>query len=149
MLRLTTLGGLALEGDQGLLTGAGARPRSLALLALIAATGSRGMSRDKVMSYLWPESDLEHARNCLKQTLFALRHQLQHDLFAPGVSVLRLAPCTVGVDCWEFEYALKRRVPAGRRRLVWRSISGRILSGGARRVRVLGGGGAGQAGPSL
>jgi DNA-binding SARP family transcriptional activator len=109
MFRLTTLGGLALEGDQGLLTGAGARPRSLALLALIAASESRGMSRDKVMSYLWPESDLEHARNCLKQTLFALRHQLQHDLFAPGASVLRLAPGTVGVDCWEFEHALERR----------------------------------------
>jgi DNA-binding SARP family transcriptional activator len=67
------------------------------------------MSRDKVMSYLWPESDTGHARNCLKQTLFALRHHLQHDLVAPGVSVLRLAPGAVDVDCWEFEHALERR----------------------------------------
>jgi DNA-binding SARP family transcriptional activator len=109
MLHLKMLGGLALEGDQGLLTGAAARPRSLALLALIASTGSHGMSRDKVMSYLWPESDTGHARNCLKQALFALRHQLQDDLLTTGASVLRLAPCAVGVDCWEFEHALERR----------------------------------------
>jgi DNA-binding SARP family transcriptional activator len=109
MLRLTMLGGLALEADQGPLARAAVRPRSLALLALIAAAGSHGMSRDKVMCYLWPESDTGHARNCLKQTLFALRHDLQHDLFLPGVSVLRLAPCAVGVDCWEFEHALERR----------------------------------------
>jgi DNA-binding SARP family transcriptional activator len=108
MLHLTMLGGLALEGDQGLLTRAAARPRSLAILALIASAGSHGMSRDKVMSYLWPESDTGHARNCLKQTLFALRHHLQCDLVA-GVSVLRLAPGAVEVDCWEFEHALERR----------------------------------------
>jgi DNA-binding SARP family transcriptional activator len=107
MLHLTMLGGLALEGDQGLLTRAAVRPRSLALLVLIAVAGSHGMSRDK--AYLWPESDTSHARNCLKQTLFALRHHLQCDLFAPGVAGLRLSPCAVAVDCWEFEHALERR----------------------------------------
>lgn len=109
MLRLTTLGGLALEGEQGALSGAAMRPRPLGLLALVAAGGACGRSRDKLMAYLWPESDTGHARNCLKQTLFALRHHLNRDLFVPGASVLRLDPRAVTVDYWDFLRAINGR----------------------------------------
>jgi hypothetical protein len=36
----------------------------------------RGISRDKLLAYLWPDSDSVHARNSLKQALFSLRHAL-------------------------------------------------------------------------
>jgi DNA-binding SARP family transcriptional activator len=103
------LGALTLEGDQGPLQGVARRRRPLALLALIAASGSHGVSRDKVLAYLWPESDISHARNCLKQTLFALRRDLDHQLFLPETSTLRLDPQRLAVDRWEFECALDRR----------------------------------------
>jgi DNA-binding SARP family transcriptional activator len=81
----------------------------MALLAFVAASGSHGVSRDKVLAYLWPESDTSHARNCLKQTLYALRRDLEHQLFLPGAAVLRLDPQRLAVDLWEFERALDRR----------------------------------------
>lgn len=72
MLHLTTLGGLALEHDDGPFVGVAVRRRPLALLAF-AAANMHGTTRDKILAYFWPESDLAHARNCLKQTVFALR----------------------------------------------------------------------------
>jgi hypothetical protein len=44
----------------------------LALLALVAGHGDQGVSRDKLLAYLWPESDEARARNSLKQVLFGL-----------------------------------------------------------------------------
>ena len=109
MLHLATLGGLALEGDRGPLAGAALRPRPLALLALVACAGLRGITRDKVMAYLWPDSDADHARNCLKQTLFALRHDLHRDPFLHGAAMLRLDPQAISGDCQEFLQALEQR----------------------------------------
>ena len=103
-----TLGSLALERDQRPLAGAALRRRPLALLAFVAAS-PHGVSRDKVLAYLWPESDTKHARNCLRQTLFALRRSLGQELFLPGPSALRLDPELLTADCWDFEHALERR----------------------------------------
>jgi DNA-binding SARP family transcriptional activator len=107
MLRLKTFGGLAVRNEHGPLYGAAVRRRPLALLALVAGAGSDGVSRDKVVAYLWPESDTAHARNSLKQTLFALRHGLPGSLFDPGGTTLRLDPHAVAVDRWEFDRALE------------------------------------------
>jgi DNA-binding SARP family transcriptional activator len=109
MLHLTMLGGLGLESGHGLLAGAALRHRPLAILALAAASTPGGVSRDKVLAYLWPESDGAHSHNCLRQTLFAIRRDLGHELFLPGSSTLRLDPGVLAVDRWEFEQALARR----------------------------------------
>ena len=109
MLHLATLGGLILESDGGPLAGAALRPRPLALLALVACAGLRGITRDKVMAYLWPDSDVGHARNCLKQTLFALRHDLHCDPFLHSAAMLWLDPQTIGVDCRAFLQAVEQR----------------------------------------
>jgi DNA-binding SARP family transcriptional activator len=53
MLRLRTFGGLALDPSTPLERVA-VRRRPLVLLALLAAAGERGMSRDKITGYLWP-----------------------------------------------------------------------------------------------
>ena len=82
MLRLRTLGGLTIEDENGPLAGAIARKRSLALLALVGLGTEQGLSRDRVLAYLWPESDTDRARNNLKQTLFQLRQDLHEDVFA-------------------------------------------------------------------
>lgn len=102
MLHLRTFGGLSLTNgrvDGG--TAAGRRP--LALLALLAIAGHRGLSRDKVVSMLWPESDQEHGRNSLSQALTALRRDLAPDDLVVGSSELRLNPDAITSDVDDFE----------------------------------------------
>ena len=50
MLRLNTFGGLVLQQDGQLHTGPASQRRRLALLAVVAAAGQRGASRDKLLA---------------------------------------------------------------------------------------------------
>jgi len=106
--RLRLLGRLALEDGPGLSEGAVARRRSLALLAVLASAGDQGVPRDKVLLYLWPESDTRRARNSLHQTLYAIRRQLGQDAVLAGIPNLQLNPAYFSCDLWEFESALRR-----------------------------------------
>jgi DNA-binding SARP family transcriptional activator len=106
MIGLRTFGGFDVSLS-GAPTGTqGFRPRVMALLALLVGHGPRGISRDKLLGCLWPESDTEHARNSLKQALFSLRHASSRPpiLWSPGV--LRLNPQLVEADLWSFQSAL-------------------------------------------
>lgn len=108
MLRLRMLGCLDVEQTDPPLSGAAAWPRPLALLALVASAHETGVSRDRLLAYFWPESDVEHARNCLKQTLFVLRRDLHDDLFVARTGSLRLNPAVITTDVLEFERARAR-----------------------------------------
>lgn len=102
-LLLRAFGGLSLTRDGSPTVLAESRRKPLALLALVGAAGERGVSRDKLASYLWSESDTDKARGVLKQTLYVLRKELgSEDLFL-GTSDLRLNPALVAFDLWEFE----------------------------------------------
>src|SRR5205809_1345923 len=105
-LRLRTLGGLAVDGNPPPGPGAAAQRRPLALLALLAAASERGVSRDKLLACLWPESSQEKARHLLTQTLYALRRDLHAQELFLGSSELRLNPQVVSTDVQEFEAAL-------------------------------------------
>jgi DNA-binding SARP family transcriptional activator len=111
MLRLRTLGGLTIEDEKGPLAGAIARKRSLALLALVAMSTEQGISRDRLLAYLWPESDTDRARNNLKQTLFQLRQELHENVFCRTAGALRLDPNTISIDACDFQAALERGNP--------------------------------------
>ncbi|HEX6615844.1 MAG TPA: BTAD domain-containing putative transcriptional regulator [Gemmatimonadales bacterium] len=106
--RLRVLGRLALEDGPGLSEGAAGRRRSLALLAILAAAGEQGVPRDKLLLYLWPESDTKRARNSLHQTLYALRQQLGQDAILAGIPNLQLNPGRFSSDLWEFDAAVAR-----------------------------------------
>jgi DNA-binding SARP family transcriptional activator len=71
MLHLKTLGGLSVDIDGTAGTGAAQRRKTLALLALLAGAGHRGVSRDKLIARLWPETDSKHGRDLLKQACYA------------------------------------------------------------------------------
>lgn len=97
-----------MEVDAAPATGAAQQRKTLALLALLAAARGRGVSRDKVIAYLWPESDAEPGRHLLKQACYALRRDLHApDLFL-GTLELRLNPAVITSDIDEFESALDR-----------------------------------------
>src|SRR5438034_1170483 len=54
-LRLRTFGSVYLSRDSENLAGAAAQRRLLAILAVVAASGDQGISRDKLLALLWTE----------------------------------------------------------------------------------------------
>src|SRR2546427_8211773 len=113
MLALRTFGGLTMEADGAPWTGAAVQRKPLALLAFVAAAGKQGLSRDKLVAYLWPEVDAAHARHLLKQTCYALRRDLHAPDLLVGRAQLRLNAAAISSDVPMFEDALERRDPAG------------------------------------
>src|SRR5713101_4419494 len=106
--RLKTFGGLSLAGENGPSTGSIAQRRKLALLAVLAAGGERGVSRDRLLALFWPETDTEHARHALTQSLSALRRELGSEDAFLGTADLRLNPAIIDSDVATFEAALAR-----------------------------------------
>jgi TolB-like protein/DNA-binding SARP family transcriptional activator/Tfp pilus assembly protein PilF len=103
-LRLETFGGLALAGSAAQHAH---QRRRLALLALLAASGERGVSRDQLYAFFWPESSAESARHSLEQLLYALRKALDAPLFVQA-NPLTLDHEVVGSDRRDLELALAR-----------------------------------------
>jgi DNA-binding SARP family transcriptional activator/tetratricopeptide (TPR) repeat protein len=106
-LRVITFGTLCVRGDRGTLAGAAAQPRRLALLALLARAADRGVTRDKLMALVWPDSDEERARRAITQSIYALRQELGSDDTIVGVKELRLNPDLITSDLAEFSSALR------------------------------------------
>jgi DNA-binding SARP family transcriptional activator/TolB-like protein len=84
---------------------AGARPRPLALLAILAVAGGKGVTRDRVLGVLWPETDEDRARQSLSQAIYSLRRDLGVDV-ALSPPALRLDPAQISSDVGEFRAAV-------------------------------------------
>ncbi len=108
MLRFRTLGSPVVEGGSRPLVGAAAQRQGLALLALLDRAGERGLSRDRLVVYLWPESPGPKARHRLSQLLHALRRDLRAETLFLGTTDLRLNPAAFSSDAAEFDAALER-----------------------------------------
>ena len=111
MLHLKTFGGLSVDRDGTPGTGAAQQRKTLALLALVAAAGDRGVSRDKLIAFLWPETDAEHGRGLLKQACYALRRDLEAPELLLGSIQLRLNTAVVSSDLASFASALEENDP--------------------------------------
>jgi serine/threonine-protein kinase len=109
MLRIRALGGLSVERDGTRLLGAAAQPRRMALLALIARAGDRGISRDRLQSTLWPDADAEKGAHALKQALYALRKDADVGELVVGTRELRLDEEVVRTDVGEFGDLCRRK----------------------------------------
>lgn len=105
VLRLFTFGGLGLEFDDGSPAPRLRRP-PLAMLAVLASAGERGVSRERLASLFWPESDEEHARHSARQVLYALRQELGADVVRSIGSTLSLDPAAITTDVAEFRAAI-------------------------------------------
>ncbi|HEX3274176.1 MAG TPA: protein kinase [Gemmatimonadales bacterium] len=99
MLRLETFGGLTLldSGGQPVVS----QRRRLALLALLAVAGSRGVGREKLVACLWPESPEDQARHALEQLVYSLRRQLPAGVLA-GTDPIRIDPGLLSTDVGDF-----------------------------------------------
>ncbi len=106
MLRINTLGGLTLWAGDNPITGPGVQPRRLALLALLARAGTRGMTRDKIVGLIWPDTEEERARRLLTQALYAVRREMGDEDAILGMQELRLNAQIVTSDVAEFAEAI-------------------------------------------
>ncbi len=104
-LRLNALGGAALVDSSGAVIAQ--QRKRLALLSVIAVGRANGVSRDKLVSYLSPESASDSARHALHQLLYYLRQQAGDDALL-GTDPLSLNPAVITSDVVEFEDALDR-----------------------------------------
>src|SRR5215210_6126590 len=111
MLHLKTFGGLTVDIDGIPGTGAAQQRKTLALLALLAVAGQRGLSRDKLIACLWPETEAERGRALLNQACYALRRDLHTPDLLLGAIQLRLNPATITSDVAEFTAALEQNDP--------------------------------------
>ncbi|MDQ3523178.1 MAG: tetratricopeptide repeat protein [Gemmatimonadota bacterium] len=104
---LSLFGGASLEGPEGLLTGRVVQRRRLAVLIVLALAHRRGVSRDKLVANLWPDSEPDRARHLLSDSLYVLRKNLGDDAVIATGDELRLNAEVVRTDVIEFEQALE------------------------------------------
>lgn len=105
VLRVIAFGGLGIESDDGP-AAPRLRPPRLALLAVLAAAGDRGVSRERLAALFWPEADEEHALHSLRQARYALKHDLGREVVRPIGSTLALDSTAMSADVAEFRAAL-------------------------------------------
>jgi serine/threonine-protein kinase len=92
-------------GDAAL-TGPPTQRRRLALLAMLAVAGEKGISRDKLLAVLWPEGETDKARHALNQILSAQRRHFANAQLFDGNKTMRLNRSLIASDVDEFEKAI-------------------------------------------
>jgi DNA-binding SARP family transcriptional activator len=105
---LQLLGGITLTGAQGRIMGPAVPRHHLALLALLAATHGRAISRGKLAAWLWPERDVGPAGRLLDQGVDALRRVLGADALCQAGEGLWLDTRDTLCDLIAFEEDLAR-----------------------------------------
>ena len=107
MFRLISFGSLALLQDGTPHAGPVGQRRRLLLLAFLAASGPRGVTRDRVLALFWPDDERDAARHSLDQTLHLVRRAVGVEAVR-GTGTLVLDPGGVGSDVAEFDTAVER-----------------------------------------
>ena len=79
--------------------------QALALLAILACAGERGVARDKLLALLWPEADASAASHRLSQLVHWARRTLESPSVVNGTKELRLHGNGLACDLWDFEEA--------------------------------------------
>ena len=106
--RLKLLGGAVLFADEKPVAGRATQRRRIALLALLAAGGEAGITRDRLMALLWPESDAERGRHLLSDSVYRINQALGGEAIVPIGDALALNSDRVTSDLAEFLSACDR-----------------------------------------
>src|SRR5262249_11091075 len=99
--------GLSISDATGVEPPLGKHRKRLAFLAALAAGGARGVSRDRLLAWLWPESDTDRARNSLNQFAHGIRRDLGDHSLIGATGDLKLNALIIGSDIADFRVALK------------------------------------------
>lgn len=109
MIELRVLGPIGINARDGQpVTSLVRQSKRMALLCYLAMATPRGAHRrDKLVALFWPESNQQHARGALSQSLYVLRSTLGDDAFvARQDGEVELNPDVVWCDAIAFEDAL-------------------------------------------
>jgi TolB-like protein/DNA-binding SARP family transcriptional activator/tetratricopeptide (TPR) repeat protein len=109
MICLRLLGGFSVERGSETLTGRAAQRKRLALLCLLAGSGSPVTSRDRLIGLLWPDLDAERARHLLSSSVYELRRALGEQVIVAVGDDLAIDPSAVDCDVGAFRGAISRR----------------------------------------
>jgi len=101
-LRLLGTPGLTRENDA---SGPPLTGQALALMAMLACAGERGVAREKLLAILWPEADTSAASHRLSQLVHWIRRTVDSPALIDGTRELRLRPTGLACDLWDFEAA--------------------------------------------
>src|SRR5689334_1426986 len=104
-LRLHTFGSLCLTRDDDLLTGPAGQRRLLAVLAVLASVGERGISRVKLLALSWSDGAPDRTRHALTQSLYHIKKALGSERIFLNGSDLRLNPDVMTSDVGDFKQA--------------------------------------------
>ena len=108
MLTLRLFGGVSVERAGEPVAGPAVQRRRLAILALLAVHQNSGLTRDKLLAWLWPETPDGPGRRLLSNALYVLRGALGADVIRSiGTDTLRLGQDRLRVDLSEFLMALE------------------------------------------
>jgi len=106
-LRLRTFGSVYLTRDGDILSGAAAQRRLLAILAVLAAAGERGMSRDKLLALFWSEGDPDKSRHALNQSLYHIKKALKAERILLSGADIRVNASELSSDVGDFDAAIR------------------------------------------
>jgi DNA-binding SARP family transcriptional activator/tetratricopeptide (TPR) repeat protein len=109
MFDLRLFGGLSLESPTLPVQPSAQQRRRISLLVALALVGERGMTRERIQAYLWPDSPADRARHALDQLLYATRRDLGADVIVSTASDLRLNRSVIRPDIWLFDDAIRER----------------------------------------
>ena len=146
MIALRLFGGASIESDGTAVTGPAAQRHRIALLALLAASHPRALTREKLMACLWPERDAEHARKLLNQSVHVLRKAFGDATILSSGDELRLSHDALHCNVVAFDKRSQRAI-ASVRSSCTRPVPRRLLPERCTRVRALGGRGTGAVPP--
>jgi DNA-binding SARP family transcriptional activator/TolB-like protein len=106
MVYVRVFGGVSVEDSSGVLAALAPRHQELAVLTLLA-TAPRQITRDKLLAFLWPESDARRARNSLNVAVHELRKALGRDAILTINDDLCLNTDVVDSDITRFRTAIE------------------------------------------
>jgi DNA-binding SARP family transcriptional activator len=106
MYRLNLFGSVSIDDESGPVTGRAVQRHRLALLGILAASRALGVSREKLISYLWPDSGTRRARHALADSVYRLNETLGGSAVLVVGDQLRLNGAIVICDVSMFRDAI-------------------------------------------
>ena len=106
MLTIRLLGGASIHDPGEIGSGRAIQRNRMALLALIALSRTRSMTRERAMAFLWPDNTTERARQSLRECLYRLRETIGDGTILTAGDEIRLDPARIDCDVWSFEAAV-------------------------------------------
>jgi DNA-binding SARP family transcriptional activator len=109
MIQIRLLGALELTGSDGSsVLSVLSQPKRMGILAYLVAAHPYGFhSRDKLLALFWPESDADHARNALRQSLHFLRRSLGEEAIVSRGEDVAANAALFSCDVVDFDAAVE------------------------------------------